>query len=268
MNGEMSFMNETSGPSRKSSKIISVGVIGAGVMGSAISEFLISRDIKVTLLSARKTIDSSQEYRQDLDSFDLIIECCLEELETKKSILLLISKLNPKGIIGTCTSSISVTRLQDSVENPARFCGIHFMNPPKTINIVELVEGELTSHETIEQVEDFLTGLDREVYKVADSPGFVVNSILISMLNQAVYTLDSSGLQPENLDRILKKTTGLRLGPLATIDLIGVDITVKIIQNLYFANKAEFLPPATRLLRMLENGQLGRKTQRGFFEYV
>ena len=244
-----------------------VAIIGSGVMGTALNAFLISQDINVTLFSARKFIDQSQNFKVDLNLYDLIIECSREEMQIKKFIMNYISQANSDGIIGTCTSSISVSKLQESIENPGRFCGIHFMNPPRAINVVELIEGKLTDKGTLEIVEEFLLQLGREVFKIADSPGFAVNSILMSMLNQAVYTLDSCGLEPEDLDRIMKKTIGLKLGPLATIDLIGVDVTLKILQNLYSENRNEFLPPAKRLIQMFEQGFLGRKTNKGFFEY-
>ena len=244
-----------------------IGVIGSGVMGKGIKDFFNSREIQIDLLGARNLLGATSSFSEQIGAFDLIIECCLEDVFTKESILKVVSQLNTNGVIGTCTSSISVTALQNSVENPKRFCGIHFMNPPRSISVIELIAGAQTSEHALANVKKLLIDLDRDVFEISDSPGFAVNSILISMLNQSVYTLDACGLEPHELDLVIKKTTGLKLGPLATIDLIGVDVTVKIIQNLYRANNHEFLPPASKLLTMLEKGHLGRKTKVGFFEY-
>ena len=261
-------MNNSNSGRLPQTDIRKVAVIGSGVMGKAIHYFLESALVDVQLISARGLLEDSQNSYLDLAKFDLIIECCVEDLEAKKIILDKISKANLAGIIGTCTSSLSVSELQAYVQNPARFCGIHFMNPPKAIRVVELIAGELTETTSIAKVNEFLLDLDREIFQILDSPGFAVNSILISMLNQAVYTLESCGLDPEKLDSIIKLTTGLKLGPLATIDLIGVDVTVRIIMNLQSANSNEFLPPAPRLVSMIEQGNLGRKTKTGFFDYA
>jgi 3-hydroxybutyryl-CoA dehydrogenase len=246
---------------------IKVAIIGSGIMGNGIKEFLDSRGVKAYLISARSLLEAFDSSKDAIPLCDLIIECCAEDIATKKSVLEIISSKNSNCIIGTCTSSISVSELQESVHNSERFCGIHFMNPPRAINVVEVIPGNQTNKRTLAKVKKLLLDLDREVFEVTDSPGFAVNSVLISMLNQAVYTLGSCGLEPRELDLLLKKTTGLRLGPLATIDLIGVDVTVKIIQNMHEANDREFLPPASKLLSMIEKGYLGRKTKIGFFEY-
>ena len=246
---------------------IKIAIIGSGVMGKGIRDFLDSRGIKVDLLSARSLLESASSFSEQLATYDLIIESCLEDIRTKESILKIVSQINTKGIIGTGTSSISVSELQNSVENPKRFCGIHFMNPPRAISVVELIAGSQTSKQALEITKKLLLDLEREVFEILDSPGFAVNSILVSMLNQAVYTLEASGLEPRELDLIIKKTTGLKLGPLATIDLIGVDVTVKIIENMHESNPQNFLPPASKLQKMLEGGKLGRKTKIGFFDY-
>ena len=246
---------------------IRIAIIGSGVMGRGIRDFLHSRSIQADLISARDLLKSTSSFSEQIAVSDLIIESGLEDIGVKESILNLVSRLNSNGIIGSGTSSLSVSQLQNSVTNPKRFCGIHFMNPPRAISVVELIAGAQTSKFTLASTKKFLLDLEREVFEISDSPGFVVNSILISMLNQAVYTLESSGLDPSELDIIIKKTTGLKLGPLATIDLIGVDVTVKIIKNMYESQSKNFLPPASKLLKMMEAGKLGRKTKIGFFEY-
>jgi 3-hydroxybutyryl-CoA dehydrogenase len=246
---------------------IRISIIGSGVMGRGIRDFLDSRGIKVDLLSARSLLESTSAFSEQLSSSDLIIECCLEDVHVKDSILKIVSQINTHGVIGTGTSSISVSELQNSVENPIRFCGIHFMNPPRAISVVELIAGSQTSQNALVKTKKFLLDLEREVFEISDSPGFAVNSVLISMLNQAVYTLEECGLEPKELDLIIKKTTGLKLGPLATIDLIGVDVTVKIIENMHASNPSNFLPPASKLFEMSKSGKLGRKTKIGFFDY-
>ena len=256
---EMEFWNPAS---------IKIAIIGAGVMGKGIREFFDSRGIQVDLLSARNILEETSSFTEKIATFDLIIECCLEDVSTKESVLNIVSQVNPNCVIGTGTSSISVSKLQNSVKNPKRFCGIHFMNPPRAISVVELIAGSQTSNQTLAITKKLLLDLEREVFEISDSPGFAVNSILISMLNQAVYTLDACGLEPRELDLIIKKTTGLKLGPLATIDLIGVDVTVRIIENMHESNPHNFLPPASKLLMMLEGGKLGRKSKIGFFEYL
>jgi 3-hydroxybutyryl-CoA dehydrogenase len=260
-------MNENSGIELRDFSSIKIAIVGSGVMGKGIRDFLGSRGIEADLISARNLLESTSSFSEQIAACDLIIESCLEDIGIKESILKIVSRLNTNGVIGTGTSSISVSELQNSIENPERFCGIHFMNPPRAISVVELIAGSQTSKETLANTKKLLLDLEREVFEMSDSPGFVVNSILISMLNQAVYTLDASGLEARELDLIIKKTTGLKLGPLATIDLIGVDVTVRIIENMHQSTPQNFLPPAAKLLKMLEGGNLGRKTKIGFFEY-
>jgi 3-hydroxybutyryl-CoA dehydrogenase len=246
---------------------VKIGIIGSGVMGKGIRDFFDSKGMQADLISARNLLESTSTFKSQISRFDLIIECCLEDIGTKESILKIVSQINTNAVIGTGTSSISVSELQSSVENPKRFCGIHFMNPPRAISVVELIAGAQSDQRALAKTKKLLLDLEREVFEISDSPGFAVNSILISMLNQAVFTLEACGLEPRELDLIIKKTTGLKLGPLATIDLIGVDVTVKIIENMHASSPHDFRPPASKLLKMLEGGKLGRKTKIGFFEY-
>ncbi len=248
-------------------KINKVAVIGSGIMGSGIEAYFSSKNLEVQLFSKRSLFDSrSLEYLAK-GEHDLIIECCDENFEIKKRVLSAISKVNTSGILSTCTSSLSINSLQQFVHEPQRFMGIHFMNPAKVIPVVEVIPGKLTDLSLIQNVKSFLESLGKEVFIVQDSPGFAVNSILISMLNQSVYSLDQTKLEPKNLDEIIKKTTGMKLGPLATIDLIGIDVTIRIMQNLHESNSKVFPPPAPKLLELEALGNLGRKSKKGFYTY-
>lgn len=246
---------------------IKVVIIGQGTMGNGIKKFLIINDVPVEICSAGEFLSNSAQFVNQLNSCNLIIECAAEDLGVKSEILSKLSRLNKKAIIGSCTSSLSISELQEFVNHPGRFCGIHFMNPPTSISTIELIPGQKTFPETLSEIKSFLENLGRIVFQVHDYPGFVVNSILLSMLNQAVYTLESCGLSHEELDQIMKKTTGAKMGPLATLDLIGIDVAISIIENLNKRDPSTFTKPAKTLYKMLKDDYLGRKTGQGFFIY-
>ena len=240
-------------------------IIGSGVIGKSLKRLFENKEIDVILI---KGSNFFQDIENVNDEPSLIIESVTEDLNIKIKVLSHLAVKFPNSIIGTTTSSLSISSLQKNLFNPQRFAGIHFMNPPSTIKLVELIPGEKTSSQVLEIIETWLCkNLNRNVVKVMDRPGFILNSILFSFLNKAAYIQSETGLNPSLVDEMFKEVCGHSIGPLATLDLIGLDTSLVILQNLHTEESNLNLPPAPKMFEMVEKGFLGRKVKRGFFEY-
>jgi 3-hydroxybutyryl-CoA dehydrogenase len=240
-------------------------IIGSGVIGKSLERLFKNKEIDVILI---KGLSFVQDIENINDEPSLIIESITEDLKLKIKVLSHLAIKFPNSIIGTTTSSLSINGLQKNLLNPQRFAGIHFMNPPSTIKLVELIPGEKTSLRVLEIIETWLSEtLNRNVVKVKDRPGFIVNSILFSFLNKAAYIQSETVLNPSLVDKMFKEACGHSIGPLATLDLIGLDTSLVILHNLYSEESNLNLPPAPILFEMVANGFLGRKSKKGFFEY-
>jgi 3-hydroxybutyryl-CoA dehydrogenase len=173
----------------------------------------------------------------------------------------------PDVILATNTSSLPIVEIALSTGRPDKVAGMHFFNPVPLMKLVEIVKSMATSDETVAFVEDFAKALGKETVRASDVPGFIVNRILIPMLNEAVFALQDGVAAPEDIDKAMKLGTNHPMGPLALIDLIGLDVTLNIADVLY----TEFQDPKFRaaplLRRMVRAGRLGRKSGRGFYEY-
>ena len=280
--------------------IKSIGIVGAGQMGNGIAHVcalagidVIMNDISRERVEAALATINGNLARQagsgkitedqrsqalaritigddfsSLANVDLAIESVSEEEGVKRDVIeRLCPHLNPDALVGTNTSSISVTRLASASDRPEKFMGIHFMNPVPIMELVELVRGIATSDETFATVRDFTMTLGKTIAVAEDFPGFIVNRILLPMINEAVYTLYEGVGTVEAIDTSMRLGAGHPMGPLQLADFIGLDTCLSIMQVLYEGLADSKYRPCPLLVKYVEAGWLGRKTNRGFYDY-
>jgi 3-hydroxybutyryl-CoA dehydrogenase len=283
-----------------SGKIRTVGIVGAGQMGSGIAHVAALAGYKVLLhdVSAEQiehgiaTINGNmarqvhsgkleEKARQEgiarisaasametLGGADLVIEAATEDETVKRKIYAqLCPLLNPEAILATNTSSISITRLASQTDRPERFIGIHFMNPVPLMKLVELVRGIATADQTFEAARGFVQSLDKTVTVAEDFPAFIVNRILLPMINEAIYTLYEGVGSVEAIDTAMRLGANHPMGPLQLADFIGLDTCLSIMQVLHEGLSDSKYRPCPLLVKYVEAGWLGRKTDRGFYDY-
>ncbi len=277
-----------------------VGVIGAGQMGNGIAHVcaLAGFDVKLNDLTLDRikagiaTINGnlarqvrkksiSEEDRQvalkrisateTLDGFsdcDLVIEAATEKEDVKRSIFTNVCPaLKPDAILGTNTSSISITRLASTTDRPERFIGIHFMNPVPVMELVELIRGIATEDATFDATRQFVAKLGKTVAVAEDFPAFIVNRVLMPMINEAIYTLYEGVGNVEAIDTAMRLGAHHPMGPLELADFIGLDTCLSVMQVLHDGLADSKYRPCPLLVKYVEAGWLGRKTQRGFYDY-
>lgn len=204
----------------------------------------------------------------DLAGCDLVVEAIVEELDAKRELFRALEGVVEDGaVLATNTSALSVTEIARGTERPERVVGMHFFNPAPVLPLVEVVRTELASEEAVEVAYALAERLGKEPIRCNDTPGFVVNRILIPLLNDCVRVLDEAGVSPEDLDKAMTRGVNWPIGPCALIDLIGVDVHVHASEALHAALGEERMAPPARLVRMRDEGSLGRKSGRGFFAY-
>jgi len=277
-----------------------VGVIGAGQMGSGIAHVcalagfdVLLNDIAPDRIKAGiatvngnmarqvKSNRISEDERQaalkhiipaeQLEAFaecDIVIEAATEKEDVKRRIFATLSpNLKPDAIIGTNTSSISITRLAASTDRPERFIGVHFMNPVPLMELVELIRGIATGDPTFEATKTFVSKLGKTIAVAEDFPAFIVNRILLPMINEAIYTLYEGVGSVEAIDTAMKLGAHHPMGPLELADFIGLDTCLSVMQVLHEGLADSKYRPCPLLVKYVEAGWLGRKTKRGFYDY-
>ncbi|TCK23722.1 3-hydroxybutyryl-CoA dehydrogenase [Ancylobacter aquaticus] len=235
-----------------------------GNMSRQVSKGLYAEDEKKAALSRIHGTDQPS----DLSDVDLLIEAAVEKEEIKRRIFNSICPfLKPEAILATNTSSISITRLAASTDRPERFIGIHFMNPVPLMQLVELVRGIATEDETFELSKGFITRLGKTYAVAEDFPAFMVNRILLPMINEAIYTLYEGVGSVDSIDTAMRLGANHPMGPLQLADFIGLDTCLSIMQVLHEGLADSKYRPCPLLVKYVEAGWLGRKTQRGFYDY-
>ena len=285
---------------KKSWVIKNVGVIGAGQMGSGIAHVIALGGYSVSLNDLRKEIvddalakieksmarqaskgvikESDAKaalkrigFASSFDEFancDLVIEAATEDEAIKRKIFAaLCPKLPERALIATNTSSISVTRLAATTDRPEHFIGMHFMNPVPRMELVELIRGIATDDVMFSAAREFVDSLGKVTAVSEDFPAFIVNRILLPMLNEAVYTLYEGVGTVECIDKAMRLGAHHPMGPLQLADFIGLDTCLAVMQVLYEGLSDSKYRPCPLLVKYVEAGWLGRKTQRGFYDY-
>ena len=281
-------------------EIAKVGVIGAGQMGSGIAQVCALSGIDVCLndVSEARTMAGMQGIRTsfgklverkqfeqdevnaaieriapapDLADFrdcDLVIEAASENEEVKRKIFTMVCPhLRADAMLASNTSSISITRLAAATDRPERFIGIHFMNPATKMQLVELIRGIATEDTTFEAAKIFIARLGKTATVSEDFPAFIVNRILLPMINEAIYTLYEGVGSVEAIDTAMKLGANHPMGPLTLADFIGLDTLLSVMQVLHEGLADTKYRPCPLLVKYVEAGWLGRKTQRGFYDY-
>ncbi len=204
----------------------------------------------------------------DLADCDLVVEAVLEELDLKRELFAELDRVTrPDAILATNTSALSVSEIAEATERPQRVVGMHFFNPAPVLPLVEIVRGRESSDEAIDAAYGWAERAGKQPVRCNDTPGFIVNRILIPLLNDCVRVLDEAEVLPEEMDKAMTNGAGWPMGPCALIDLIGIDVHVHASEALHDKLSEERMAPPERLVRMQQEGALGRKTGRGFYEY-
>jgi 3-hydroxybutyryl-CoA dehydrogenase len=204
----------------------------------------------------------------DLADCDLVIEAVLEELDLKRQVFAELDRVTrPDTVLATNTSALSVSEIAEATEHPERVVGMHFFNPAPVLPLVEVVRARASSDEAVETAYTWAEHAGKQPVRCNDTPGFIVNRILIPLLNDCVRVLDEAGVQPEEMDKAMTNGTGWPMGPCALIDLIGVDVHVHASHALHGKLGEPRMAPPERLVHMEEEGRLGRKSGAGFYEY-
>lgn len=227
-------------------------------------EKISEREMNETLGRIHPTLD----LREALTDADLIIEAVPEDFGIKKSLFAEVEKLSKKGsIMASNTSSISITSLASATHSPERFCGMHFFNPPQLMKLVEVVRGAETSQETIHAVVEAARRMGKEPVVVKDSPGFVVNRILIPALNEALCLLNEDVAEPQEIDKAVRLGLNWPIGPLRLLDYVGIDTVLAIMEVLERDLGNEKYRPCPLLKHMVKAGLLGKKSGKGLYDW-
>jgi 3-hydroxybutyryl-CoA dehydrogenase len=235
-----------------------------GNMARQVGKKIISEDDRKNALARIQATESID----GLANCDIVIETATEQELVKRQIFSQIcAVLKPEAIVATNTSSISITRLASSTDRPERFIGIHFMNPVPLMELVEVIRGIATDDATFETSKEFVTKLGKTIAVSEDFPAFIVNRVLLPMINEAIYTLYEGVGNVEAIDTAMRLGAHHPMGPLELADFIGLDTVLSVMQVLHEGLADSKYRPCPLLVKYVEAGWLGRKTQRGFYDY-
>ena len=281
-------------------EIRKVGVVGLGTMGAGIAQVsvqagfeTVGREVSGELAErGRATIDRyltrgvekgrlTADERDaalgrlalatqlaDLADCDLVIEAVLEELELKREVFAELDRVTRADtVLATNTSALSVSEIAEATTHPERVVGMHFFNPAPVLPLVEVVRARKSSHEAVDTAYAWAERAGKQPVRCNDTPGFIVNRILIPLLNDCVRVLDEADVRPEDMDKALTNGAGWPLGPCALLDLIGIDVHVHASEALHGKLGEARMAPPERLVRMQAEGKLGRKSGEGFYTY-
>jgi 3-hydroxybutyryl-CoA dehydrogenase len=281
-------------------EIQTVGVVGLGTMGAGIAQVaiqagfdVVGREVSEELADAARgkiehfvgrAVEKGRMRAEDRDAAlarlrtttdvadvaeaDLVIEAIVEDLDAKRELFAELDRIcAPDAILATNTSAISVSEIASATERPERVVGMHFFNPAPLLPLVEIVRAKHTSDDVVDAAHAWAERAGKTPVRCNDTPGFIVNRILIPLLNDCVRTLDEAGISPEDLDTAMTNGAGWPMGPCALVDLVGIDIHVHAAEALYAMLPDDRVAPPERLRRMVAQGKLGRKSGEGFYRY-
>jgi len=279
---------------------VKVGVVGLGTMGAGIAQIAVAaghetvgREVSTDLAErGRSTIEhflgravekekltaadrdaalgrlTLTTELSDLADCDLVIEAVLEELDLKREVFAELDRITgPEAVLATNTSALSVSEIAEATQHPGRVVGMHFFNPAPVLPLVEIVRASTSSDEAVQTAYDWAEQAGKKPVRCNDTPGFIVNRILIPLLNDCVRVLDEAGVSPEDIDTAMTAGAGWPMGPCALIDLIGIDVHVHASEALHVALGEDRMAPPERLMEMRDAGHLGRKSGQGFYTY-
>jgi 3-hydroxybutyryl-CoA dehydrogenase len=277
-----------------------LGIVGSGIMGSGIAEVAAKAGVDVVLRSRKqetadamatalakslaKQVERGKLSDHDADAVkarvcatadldaladcDLVVESVVEDLAVKKQLFAELDRIVKDGaILATNTSTLPVVEMAIETERPERVCGVHFFNPAPAMSLVEIVRTLVSSDETIAETRAFAEACGKEPVEVADRAGFVVNALLFPYLNNAVRLLEAGTASRDDIDTAMKGGCNFPMGPLALLDLVGLDTSVAILDALYQEFRDPNYATVPRLRRMVAAGHLGRKSGKGFYDY-
>jgi len=281
-------------------EISRIGVVGLGTMGAGIAQVAVTagyetvgREVDMELAErGRSSIDhylgravekgkleaaerdaalgrlTLTTELADLADCDLVIEAVLEELDLKREVFAELDRITrTDAVLATNTSALSVSEIAEATERPERVVGMHFFNPAPILPLVEIVRTPQSSDDAVEAAYGWAEQAGKRPVRCNDTPGFIVNRILIPLLNDCVRVLDEAQVTPEDLDTAMTSGAGWPMGPCALVDLIGIDVHVHASEALHAALGEERMAPPERLVEMQAAGHLGRKTGQGFYTY-
>jgi 3-hydroxybutyryl-CoA dehydrogenase len=279
---------------------VKVGVVGLGTMGAGIAQVsvdaghdTVGREVTTELAErGRATIERylgravekarmTGEERDaalarltlttdvaDLAECDLVIEAIVEELDPKRDLFAELDRTTrPDAVLATNTSALSVSDIAEATQHPERVVGMHFFNPAPVLPLVEIVRGRRSSDGAVQVAYDWAHQAGKRPVKCNDTPGFIVNRILIPLLNDCVRVLDEADVTPEDLDTALTNGAGWPMGPCGLVDLVGIDVHVHASEALHAQLGEPRMAPPERLVEMQREGKLGRKSGQGFYSY-
>jgi 3-hydroxybutyryl-CoA dehydrogenase len=277
-----------------------ISIVGAGIMGTDLAHLAASSSFNVNIydIDEQKLTQSNQKIQnrlnryvnqgrithdrvgeirsklkfhkkiEDITSANYIVECVTENLKIKRDIFRKLDSLcKPGTVLATNTSSISITSIASATTRPESVIGIHFLNPVRVLNLVEIIPGFSTTQETIEMVKTLLKTLNKKYVVSKDFPGFMLNRMLFPMINEAIFLLYEGSGSAESIDKVMKLGMSLKMGPLELADMLGLDVVLAVAEEMYKGYSDPKYRPCPLLKKYVAAGHLGKKTGRGFYIY-